>query len=896
MKHKLVRRVVALALSFTLALSLFAPVIVSANDDVVYQLATEDFIQSQAVGTRLPDGYDVWGPTSLLRVGPSSYHIVASPFGGNGIRIGDRANAWQGIDVQVGGSLGFEGQVTLSDAEYTIRIRGHINRNARLQLAGGDSPQSGFFGETVNGDFSVEHTFTLEDLRASGVHTRGHIRINTTDSTSDLTIHEIVIARGTSIPEGIGVAVAADDNGTAPVATTGGLATWQDVLDTGIFTAIRGHNTGSPVLEATANGLVVSNRGEPAFGEHDALGIHLTQLRALGEGRTPEIIISGTIEGTAAANRMYAQLFDGAPGRGADDWTRANIDADDASFTMVITNEPHGVPDWAGDWANRPWIGAHPRGDITVTSITIGGVSILEILGSGDVEIPEDEKLDLGFPEGVMYNLLQDSFIQDYDVGATVSFGTTPHLSSSGGTVTAVGNVFGGNALRFTNRGNEWDGLDIRWDELGLTDGEYSIQIIGNIELTDAFDHAEFAIAGSSSPWGWVGEEVFPDDATGDFEMVRPFSVADGEVVDPTNGTVGGSLRMRPMGTLNNFTLYQIAIVRQGTSLPTLPARTAVTTQTPATTGGVTIQLTIDSTTATVNGTAQTLNAAPFIAEGRTMVPFRFIGEAMGAEVDWTSAEGDSQGVAHFDDGTTTLDLPIGVALNDAAGVYMGTPILVDGRTFVPARFVAETFGAVITPALPNITISLGGGGAVAPPVTQPPVAGDGNVGISVANMIDGSSATGANIIIGSGIDSWPFADGPGGDERAFAPEQGGTYRVSFNVTNDGSGGWRVRWGRGTGLFGDARYTDADYAAVNNHAVAPDTVATVIPAHFNQNVSADGTYTLTLDVTLDGSESYNGLIGNIVLTGTAGSHDFVINWISVEQDGETLASWVRGEE
>ena len=50
---------------------------------------------------------------------------------------------------------------------------------------------------------------------------------------------------------------------------------------------------------------------------------------------------------------------------------------------------------------------------------------------------------------------------------------------------------------------------------------------------------------------------------------------------------------------------------------------------------GVTIVLTIDSTTATVNGKAVTLDSPAFIQNDRTYTPVRFIAEALGAQVEW---------------------------------------------------------------------------------------------------------------------------------------------------------------------------------------------------------------------------------------------------------------------
>jgi hypothetical protein len=103
--------------------------------------------------------------------------------------------------------------------------------------------------------------------------------------------------------------------------------------------------------------------------------------------------------------------------------------------------------------------------------------------------------------------------------------------------------------------------------------------------------------------------------------------------------------------------------------------------------------LTIDSRTARIGPAAQTLDAAPFIEGGRTMVPFRFIGEQLGATVGWEA----STSTASFTLGGTSLDLTIGERLYDEDGAYMGTPMIVGSRTFVPVRFVSEAMGASVT-------------------------------------------------------------------------------------------------------------------------------------------------------------------------------------------------------
>jgi hypothetical protein len=54
-----------------------------------------------------------------------------------------------------------------------------------------------------------------------------------------------------------------------------------------------------------------------------------------------------------------------------------------------------------------------------------------------------------------------------------------------------------------------------------------------------------------------------------------------------------------------------------------------------ATQGSRTVTLQIGSTQATVNGQVQTLDAPPFVDGARTLVPLRFVAQALGATVNW---------------------------------------------------------------------------------------------------------------------------------------------------------------------------------------------------------------------------------------------------------------------
>lgn len=54
-----------------------------------------------------------------------------------------------------------------------------------------------------------------------------------------------------------------------------------------------------------------------------------------------------------------------------------------------------------------------------------------------------------------------------------------------------------------------------------------------------------------------------------------------------------------------------------------------------ATKGTDVVQITIDSTTAYINGQAQTLDVPAMVMDNRTLVPVRFVSEALQADVQW---------------------------------------------------------------------------------------------------------------------------------------------------------------------------------------------------------------------------------------------------------------------
>jgi ABC-type glycerol-3-phosphate transport system substrate-binding protein len=106
-----------------------------------------------------------------------------------------------------------------------------------------------------------------------------------------------------------------------------------------------------------------------------------------------------------------------------------------------------------------------------------------------------------------------------------------------------------------------------------------------------------------------------------------------------------------------------------------------------------TIEVFIGKTTGTVNGKATTLDQGAVIKNSRTLVPLRFITEAMGATVAWDAATRTAN--INLADNKISLTVDKAVAKVNGYDVQLDAPAMIlNGRTVVPVRFVAESMGA----------------------------------------------------------------------------------------------------------------------------------------------------------------------------------------------------------
>ena len=89
------------------------------------------------------------------------------------------------------------------------------------------------------------------------------------------------------------------------------------------------------------------------------------------------------------------------------------------------------------------------------------------------------------------------------------------------------------------------------------------------------------------------------------------------------------------------------------------------------------------------------MDVAPYIKGDRTYVPMRYLGEILGAEVVWD----DAARTVTLTKGDTTVVFTIGstsYTVNGEAKTADVAPEIANDRTMLPARFVAEAFGAVV--------------------------------------------------------------------------------------------------------------------------------------------------------------------------------------------------------
>lgn len=117
-----------------------------------------------------------------------------------------------------------------------------------------------------------------------------------------------------------------------------------------------------------------------------------------------------------------------------------------------------------------------------------------------------------------------------------------------------------------------------------------------------------------------------------------------------------------------------------------------------AVTDKTTVTMQIENPVMTINGAEQNIDAegtAPVVIDGRTLLPVRAFVEGIGGTVEWN----DSTKTAALNYNGDEIRLTINSTtayLNNEANTLDVTPVIINDRTMLPIRFIAESFGYTV--------------------------------------------------------------------------------------------------------------------------------------------------------------------------------------------------------
>ena len=106
--------------------------------------------------------------------------------------------------------------------------------------------------------------------------------------------------------------------------------------------------------------------------------------------------------------------------------------------------------------------------------------------------------------------------------------------------------------------------------------------------------------------------------------------------------------------------------------------------------------MTVGKTAYTVNGEAKTMEVTPIIRSDRTMLPVRYIAEALGATVLWDRAT--STATVKTADTEIRISVSADSATVNGERITLDTPAFIENdRAYMPVRFIAEALGATVS-------------------------------------------------------------------------------------------------------------------------------------------------------------------------------------------------------
>ncbi len=142
--------------------------------------------------------------------------------------------------------------------------------------------------------------------------------------------------------------------------------------------------------------------------------------------------------------------------------------------------------------------------------------------------------------------------------------------------------------------------------------------------------------------------------------------------------------------------------------------------------GGIDLEFFLGNNMYNLNGTTAAMDVSPIVMGGRTLLPIRFVTDAIGADIQWFEAEKKVQ----INQGATIMELWIGrnQARINGQSVFIDPdnasvmPSIVSGRTMMPLRFIAENLGCTVQWIPEFSQIRIGYQGNKLDPQPEPPM------------------------------------------------------------------------------------------------------------------------------------------------------------------------------
>lgn len=233
------------------------------------------------------------------------------------------------------------------------------------------------------------------------------------------------------------------------------------------------------------------------------------------------------------------------------------------------------------------------------------------------------------------------------------------------------------------------------------TTGDFTV----DVPLVEGAQTIVFTVTSISGNIGQAQLKVTLDTTPPSLAITKPtmYSTTNSNICEVAGKTeVGATVQVAgvTVAVKADGTFSQNVMLKEGSNIITIVATDAVgntrTIGIPVTYKARTvITLQIGNKTAMVNDTKKTLQSVPVIVNGHTLVPLRFIGEAFGATVDWDPV----YKIVTIELKGKSIRLQVGAKYASVAGktVTLETPpVILKGYTMVPIRFISEAFGAQV--------------------------------------------------------------------------------------------------------------------------------------------------------------------------------------------------------